>query len=200
MILFLWPHCSCPNGLVTSNMAPAHPHATSVAVYPALFLSQFMRLFLTIRTDIARKFGLHYGADLWTFQFISFIYIKLYRYIFLGFFLSIIHRPNQILRKSATDSVYFKKKLLTKTDKWMKRIEDSASIDPKNGRDMWGEIMLWFFSFKASVFSISSLFLSSSVSSFHIQISSDDLGLSLCHLTVHWLGQGLFSLPSSLLF
>ena len=38
MILFLWPHCSCPNGLVTSNMAPAHPHATSVAVYPALFL------------------------------------------------------------------------------------------------------------------------------------------------------------------
>ena len=36
MILFLWPHCSCLNGLVTSNMAPAHPHATSVAVYPAL--------------------------------------------------------------------------------------------------------------------------------------------------------------------
>ena len=38
MILFLWPHCSCPNGLVTSNMTPAHPHATSVAVYPALFI------------------------------------------------------------------------------------------------------------------------------------------------------------------
>ena len=37
MILFLWPHSSCPCGLVTSNMAPAHPHATSVAVYPALF-------------------------------------------------------------------------------------------------------------------------------------------------------------------
>ena len=35
MILFLWPHCSCPNGLMTSNMAPAHPHATSVAVYPS---------------------------------------------------------------------------------------------------------------------------------------------------------------------
>ena len=32
-----WPHCSCPNNLVTSIMAPAHPHATSVAVYPALF-------------------------------------------------------------------------------------------------------------------------------------------------------------------
>ena len=40
MILFLWPHCSCPNGLVTSNMAPAHPHATSVAVYPALLIEQ----------------------------------------------------------------------------------------------------------------------------------------------------------------
>ena len=37
MILFLGPHCSCPRCLVTSNMAPAHPHATSVAVYPALF-------------------------------------------------------------------------------------------------------------------------------------------------------------------
>ena len=36
-ILFLC-HCSCPNGLVTSNMAPAHLHATSVAVYLALFL------------------------------------------------------------------------------------------------------------------------------------------------------------------
>ena len=36
MILFLWPHCFCPNGLLTSNMAPAHLHATSVAVYPAL--------------------------------------------------------------------------------------------------------------------------------------------------------------------
>ena len=32
-----WPHCSCPNDRVTSIMAPAHPHATGVAVYPALF-------------------------------------------------------------------------------------------------------------------------------------------------------------------
>ena len=38
MIVFHWPHCACPNGLVNSNMAPAHPHATSVAVYPALLL------------------------------------------------------------------------------------------------------------------------------------------------------------------
>ena len=37
MILFIWPHCTCPNGLVTSNMAPAHLHATSTAMYPALF-------------------------------------------------------------------------------------------------------------------------------------------------------------------
>ena len=45
MILFLWPHCSCPNGLVTSNMAPAHPHATSIAVYPALFVVFLLLLF-----------------------------------------------------------------------------------------------------------------------------------------------------------
>ena len=46
MILFLWPHCSCPNGLVTSNMAPAHPNATSVAVYPAV-LNSWIALFIT---------------------------------------------------------------------------------------------------------------------------------------------------------
>ena len=33
----LWPHCSCPNDQVTSNTAPAHPHTTGVAMYPALF-------------------------------------------------------------------------------------------------------------------------------------------------------------------
>ena len=33
----LWPHCSCPNDQVTSNTAPAHPHATGVVLYPALF-------------------------------------------------------------------------------------------------------------------------------------------------------------------
>ena len=38
MIFIFGPYCSCPNGLVISNMAPAHPHATSVAVYPALFI------------------------------------------------------------------------------------------------------------------------------------------------------------------
>ena len=37
MIFIFGPYCFCPNGLVTSNMAPAHPHATSVAGYLALF-------------------------------------------------------------------------------------------------------------------------------------------------------------------
>ena len=32
-----WPHCFCPNALVTSNTVPAQPNATGVAVYPALF-------------------------------------------------------------------------------------------------------------------------------------------------------------------
>ena len=44
-----WPHCSCPNDGVTSIMAPAHPHATGVAVYPALFkfiFPYFFRSFL----------------------------------------------------------------------------------------------------------------------------------------------------------
>ena len=44
MIFIFGPHCSYPNGLVTSNMAPAHPHATWVAVYPALFLVNFVCL------------------------------------------------------------------------------------------------------------------------------------------------------------
>ena len=39
MIFIFGPHCSCRNGLVTSNVAPAHPHATSVSVHPALFFA-----------------------------------------------------------------------------------------------------------------------------------------------------------------
>ena len=39
MIFIFGPHCSCPNSLVTSNMAPAHPHATLVAMYPAFLIS-----------------------------------------------------------------------------------------------------------------------------------------------------------------
>ena len=30
------------NGLVTSNMVPAHPHATGAAVYPAFFSTVFV--------------------------------------------------------------------------------------------------------------------------------------------------------------
>ena len=37
MIFIIGPHCSCPNGLVTSNMAPAHPHATSARVYGLVY-------------------------------------------------------------------------------------------------------------------------------------------------------------------
>ena len=43
-VFFLWPYCSCPTALVSSNMAPAHPHATGVAVYPALFIA-LLKLF-----------------------------------------------------------------------------------------------------------------------------------------------------------
>ena len=37
--LGFWLHCSYPNDLVTSITAPAHPHATGAAVYPALFFA-----------------------------------------------------------------------------------------------------------------------------------------------------------------
>ena len=40
LLLFrhFWAHCSCPNAQVTRSItAPAHPHATGVTVYPALF-------------------------------------------------------------------------------------------------------------------------------------------------------------------
>ena len=37
MIFIFVPHCSRPNGLKTTNMAPAYLHATSVALHPALF-------------------------------------------------------------------------------------------------------------------------------------------------------------------
>ena len=33
----LWLYRSCPNAPLTSNMALDHPHATGIAVYPALF-------------------------------------------------------------------------------------------------------------------------------------------------------------------
>ena len=36
MFFILRPYCSCPNAMQTSNLAPAHPHTTGIAVYPAL--------------------------------------------------------------------------------------------------------------------------------------------------------------------
>ena len=46
MIFIFGPYCSSPNGLVISNMAPAHPHATWIAVYPALlFFFFFFKFF-----------------------------------------------------------------------------------------------------------------------------------------------------------
>ena len=47
------PQCSCPNDQVTSKTALAHPHATGVAVYPALFM--FVRG-VTLFTCIFRCF------------------------------------------------------------------------------------------------------------------------------------------------
>ena len=38
--------------VVTSNMVPAHPHATSVAVYPTLFY--YRQIFVTLGSVIAR--------------------------------------------------------------------------------------------------------------------------------------------------
>ena len=32
----LWPHYPCPHTLLTSNTAPAHRHATGLAVYPVV--------------------------------------------------------------------------------------------------------------------------------------------------------------------
>ena len=42
----LWPHCSCPKDQVTSNIALAHPHATGVVVYLALFQFKPFRFYI----------------------------------------------------------------------------------------------------------------------------------------------------------
>ena len=60
MIFIFGHHCSCPNGLVTSNIAPAHPHATSVTVYPALFfLVADTRLYTLPCWSVRHKFELN---------------------------------------------------------------------------------------------------------------------------------------------
>ena len=59
----LWPHSSCPDHQVTSNKAPAHPHATGVAVYPVLFHLDRYYLF-SYSGDIDSGEFLH---DIWQF-------------------------------------------------------------------------------------------------------------------------------------
>ena len=69
LYFFLWfyffflPHCSFPNGLVTSNMAPAHPHATSGAMYPALFLDASTHLFKRLCPSICPSVGPSVGPS-----------------------------------------------------------------------------------------------------------------------------------------
>ena len=58
----LWPHCSCPNDGVASNMAPAHPHATWVAVYPAS-INQSISLSLSLTLSRAVR-NLYLSLDL----------------------------------------------------------------------------------------------------------------------------------------
>ena len=54
-----WLHCSCPNDLVTSIMAPAHPHPTGVAVYPALLIyRQHRRQTSTITQNLKKLVGM----------------------------------------------------------------------------------------------------------------------------------------------
>ena len=44
----LWSHCSRQNDQVTSNSAPAHPHATGLAVYPTSFVVPYRSLILLL--------------------------------------------------------------------------------------------------------------------------------------------------------
>ena len=53
-----WHHCSCPNDGVTSIIAPAHPHATEVAVYPALLAV----------TQPVKWYSLSFLHSCWEFQ------------------------------------------------------------------------------------------------------------------------------------
>ena len=57
--LAFWAYGSCPDALVTfSSTAPAHPHATRVAVYPALlflFLDRIDSLFLILSLERMKK-------------------------------------------------------------------------------------------------------------------------------------------------
>ena len=51
---FFLLHCSCSNDLATSITAPAHPHATGVAVYSALFLVVCTRLYTQLCPSVGQ--------------------------------------------------------------------------------------------------------------------------------------------------
>ena len=72
MFFILWPHCTCPNALVTSQMAPAHTHAIGVAVYPALFSCITVLTPSSDRTVKCKTFiaPTPLGKKSWNFQWI----------------------------------------------------------------------------------------------------------------------------------
>ena len=78
MILFFGPHCSCPNGLMTSNMVPARPHTTGVAVYLALFYSIYHILFFLSKncffTSVFCLYQSFFLPDTLKFLFVSFFF------------------------------------------------------------------------------------------------------------------------------
>ena len=75
MIFMFGPHRSCLNGLVTLNMALAHPHATLVAVYPAFFCFNFPLFFFL-------DFSLSFSFSFFPFFFLFFFFF----YLFFLFF------------------------------------------------------------------------------------------------------------------
>ena len=89
-----WLCCSCRNAPLTSIMAPAHPHATRVAVYPALFLLQLLFSppnqrwnhpnfsFLLIRTPVYLWFLVFYCLSSHCFPFCSPFFLTASVYFF----------------------------------------------------------------------------------------------------------------------
>ena len=57
-----WLNRSCPNAPLTSIMAPAHPHATGVAVYLALFFLNKAMLSHVMYKESAKKASVQYDS------------------------------------------------------------------------------------------------------------------------------------------
>ena len=68
---------SCPSGLVTSNIAPAHPHLISVAVYPASLLFKTGRwnenLLLVLYLFSSVGDGLRLSDGAWSISFVPLV-------------------------------------------------------------------------------------------------------------------------------